>query len=209
MESNWATENLQVIRTLMERSAVYRRALGPVMIFTGCMGTAASLIALWRGIDSGQGFVRFWVATGFLTIIGVLLLIRRQALKDVEPFWSPPTRRIAQAITPPLLVGLAAATPFLVFQWRDSSLTWWLVPFWFGLYGCALSSAGFFMQRGMKIFGWCFVAFGCGIFVIGTCLPQLVPPLKQAHVLMGGAFGGLHLLYGIYLYFTEKRKNAA
>jgi hypothetical protein len=25
---------------------------------------------------------------------------------------------------------------------------------------------------------------------------------------MGGIFGGLHLAYGIYLYFTEPRKNA-
>src|ERR1700690_4243469 len=35
METNWAAEQLQTIRTLMERSAVYRRALGPVMLFAG------------------------------------------------------------------------------------------------------------------------------------------------------------------------------
>ena len=31
MQTDWASENLQVIRTLMERGAVYRRALAPVM----------------------------------------------------------------------------------------------------------------------------------------------------------------------------------
>src|SRR6266446_9747026 len=40
MESNWAAEHLQVIRTLMERSAVYRRALAPIMIFNGIVGVA-------------------------------------------------------------------------------------------------------------------------------------------------------------------------
>jgi hypothetical protein len=209
MEPNWAAENLQVIRTLMERSAIYRRALGPIMIFTGCIGTLAAAIGLFRQIDSAQGFVRFWIGTGFLTIAGVLILIRRQAIKDVEPFWSPPTRRIAQAATPPLLVGLAAAMPFFFFEWRDATLAWWLVPIWLALYGCALSAAGFFMQRGMKIFGWCFVAFGCVILIAGTCMPRLVPPLDRAHLVMGGCFGGLHLLYGIYLYFTEKRKSSA
>src|SRR6266540_1083328 len=39
MESNWAAENLRVIRTLMERSAVYRRALAPLMLLAGGTGT--------------------------------------------------------------------------------------------------------------------------------------------------------------------------
>jgi hypothetical protein len=38
MESNWAAEQLQTIRTLMERSAVYRRALAPIMLFAGLTG---------------------------------------------------------------------------------------------------------------------------------------------------------------------------
>ena len=31
----------------------------------------------------------------------------------------------------------------------------------------------------------------------------------SAHWLMGFFFGVLHLAYGVYLYLTEKRKNAA
>ena len=38
MESNWAAEHLQTIRTLMERSAIYRRALAPIMLFAGLTG---------------------------------------------------------------------------------------------------------------------------------------------------------------------------
>jgi hypothetical protein len=33
-----------------------------------------------------------------------------------------------------------------------------------------------------------------------------VPP-AAGHWVMGGVFGGLHLAYGIYLYFTEQRRN--
>ncbi len=32
-----------------------------------------------------------------------LLLVRRQALKAAEPFWSPPTRRVSQAVLPAFL----------------------------------------------------------------------------------------------------------
>jgi hypothetical protein len=38
MDTNWAAEHLQTIRTLMERSALYRRALAPIML---CAGAAA------------------------------------------------------------------------------------------------------------------------------------------------------------------------
>src|SRR2546426_10524286 len=42
METHWATEHLQVIRTLMERSAVYRRGLAPLLVLAGGGGVAGA-----------------------------------------------------------------------------------------------------------------------------------------------------------------------
>jgi len=41
MESNQAAEHLQVIRTLMERAALYRRTLAPIMLCAGTLGLLA------------------------------------------------------------------------------------------------------------------------------------------------------------------------
>src|SRR5688572_2969898 len=106
MESNWATEHLQVIRTLMERSAVYRRALAPIMTLCGVVGIVAGAVGWLGKIDSGRGFVLFWSGVAAVAFLGSLFLVRRQALKDAEPFWSPPTRRVAQAMLPPFTVGM-------------------------------------------------------------------------------------------------------
>jgi hypothetical protein len=76
------------------------------------------------------------------------------------------------------------------------------------LYGCALNAAGFFMTRGIRLFGWVFIACGCGLMT-SPFWGQGMPQLLQAHTVMGATFGGLHLAYGVYLYFTEKGKNAA
>src|SRR5512139_1869135 len=114
MESHWAAENLQVIRTLMERSAVYRRALAPVMIYNGVLGVAGGVLGSFLRIDSRTGFVAFWASTAVLGLIGSFLLIRRQSLKDAEPFWSPPTRRVAQALLPPLAAGFLISVVVLV-----------------------------------------------------------------------------------------------
>src|SRR5262245_60998008 len=105
MESNWAADHLQVIRTLMERSAVYRRALAPIMILNGALGAIGSMVGLALEIESPRSFIVFWVCVAALAMGGSFFLVRRQALKASEPFWSPPTRRVTQALLPPLVAG--------------------------------------------------------------------------------------------------------
>src|SRR2546428_12411498 len=109
MESNWAADNLRVIRTLMERSAIYRRALAPLMLLAGSLGSLAAAIGWFARIESPRAFVGFWLAVAVLTIAGCFLLLRRQALRDAEPLWSPPTRRVLQALLPALAAGLVSS----------------------------------------------------------------------------------------------------
>jgi len=203
METNWATEHLQVIRTLMERSAVYRRALAPVMTLTGVLGLAAALGGWLGKIESPRAFVVYWLVVSLAAIIGAFLLVRRQALKESEPFWSPPTRRVTQAALPPLSAGLILT---LIASFKTDGADMLRLPVgWIILYGCALHAAGFFMPRGMKIFGWAFVLGGCALAIFDWPGPLYV----YAHGMMGFFFGALHLAYGVYLYFTERGKNAA
>jgi len=213
MESNWAAEHLQVIRTLMERSAVYRRALAPIMIFNGAIGAVAAGAGWALKIDAPRTFILYWAGVGLLAVAGSFLLVRRQALKESEPFWSPPTRRVTQAMLPPLVAGLIISLVALAnIDSAPGNLgaglgMLWLPLSWVILYGCAFHAAGFFMPRGMKVFGWAFVLGGCGLLALGS--PDWTSRLNYAHGIMGFFFGALHLAYGVYLYFTEQRKNAA
>jgi hypothetical protein len=205
MESNWAADHLQVIRTLMERSALYRRALAPIMLTTGLLGIAAGAAGHWVPFDSAAGFAGFWIAVGAAATAISYLLARRQALRESEAFWSPPTRRVTQALLPPLFAGLvlgalAAACPGFDFVPVES-----LPAIWMLLYGCALHGAGFFMARGIKLLGWIFVSCGC-LIAVAAGLTHFLVPLREAHIVMGAVFGGLHLAYGAYLFFTEKNK---
>jgi hypothetical protein len=212
MEPNWAFEHLQVIRTLMERSALYRRALAPMMIFNGVVGLAAALLGWMLPIGSPHGFILFWAGVGGGAMMGSFFLVRRQALKDSEPFWSPPTRRVTQAFLPPLVAGfIITAGDFLranpiIPGFGPPVPELWLPLSWVVLYGCAIHAAGFFMQRGMKIFGWAFIIGGCVLLAADVSGRTL--PIGSPHVIMGVFFGGLHLAYGVYLYFTEPRNKA-
>jgi hypothetical protein len=203
MESNWAVEHLQTIRTLMERSAVYRRALAPIMLFAGATGLTTMILGLCLGINSSRGFCGLWLGAAAVAVAGAFLLARRQAIKDREPFWSPPTRRVAQALLPPLLAGFCLGLLLLIFG-HGIELAVSLI--WILFYGCALHAAGFFMPRGIKWFGWFFIFSSCGLFYV--FMLHWVDFEVDPHELMGFFFGILHLMYGAYLYLTERGKNA-
>ncbi len=211
MESNWAAEHLQTIRTLMERAALYRRALAPVMIYAGSLGSLAALAGVLVRIESPPLFIGYWVAVAVAAVAGAFLLVRRQALKDVEPFWSPPTRRVAQALLPAFFFGFVLAVTLVLRSGAGSPdravagdlAVRWLPLLWIALYGCALHAAGFSMPRGMKVFGGALV-LGSSAFCLSG-LPGLTAGYLFGHSVMGAFFGVAHLAYGVYLYFTEPR----
>jgi hypothetical protein len=214
MEPKWAEENLQTIRTLMERSALYRRALAPIMIFAGTTGIVSGLVGWFCQIESNREFVWLWLGVAGFTLAGSLLLVRRQALKDSEQFWSPPTRRVGQALLPAFFVGFTLAVLVLAASASNGSIEYddiintILVIFWTWFYGFAVHAAGFYMPRGIRWLGWVFVVIGVFLLV---CMAIVIEWLMQIspNLLMGGIFGGLHLAYGIYLYFTEKKSPVA
>lgn len=210
MQTDWASENLQIIRTLMERSAIYRRALAPLTVSIGVTGLVAAVIAHAINLKNPGAFVSFWLCVAVVCVLEAFFLVRRQALKDREPLWSSPTRRVTQALAPALCSGVAAGVPFLIFGANDEWPIVLLVPIWMVLYGCALHAAGFFMPRGIKLLGWAFIIIGWVATIAGLQAFKTEPSIVMwENWVMGICFGGGHLAYGIYLYFTEKRRETA
>ncbi len=205
MEQQAAAEHLQVIRTLMERSALYRHTLAPIMLYAGCVGTVASGTGLALGIDRARAFDAWWLSAAVVAIAGAFAIARRQAVREGEPFWSPPARRVTQAMVPPLAAGLVFSLATLA---SGGPVRWLFVLPNALFYGCAVHAAGFFMPRGMKLFGWLIIgAAGAAAFLLPWV--DAASSLRVDHAFMGALFGVLHLAYGAYLYVTEPRKTTA
>lgn len=213
MNSHWAAENLQTIRTLMERSALYRRTLAPVMVTVGCIGLLAALVGFKFEVNDPGPFIVFWLVSAVIAAGAGFFMVRRQAIQDSEPVWSPPARRVIQAGLPALTAGLLISLALLILLPRMPADPRghvnvigliWLPLGWVVLYGCAVHASGFFLPRGMKLFGWIFVLGGCVLFAGG--IPDL-PRGMYGHGIMGLFFGLLHQAYGVYLYLTEKKES--
>ncbi len=197
----------------MERSAVYRRALAPVMLYVGSIGIIGAVVSRVFKIESNLHFIAFWLGVCFVAVSGVFLLVRREAVRSREPFWTPPTRRVAEAMSPAFLLG--AFYTVIIFSLKGGGMAAGFLPLiWSIFYGFALHSAGFVMPRIVKVLGWCCMIVPTAILglavlpVIKEAIKDLVFVFKGGELLMGLTFGMFHFLAGIYLYFTESRKTA-
>jgi hypothetical protein len=199
-----AERNLAVIRTLMERSATYRRALGPIFLVAGLVGCIAALGGALLRVE--HAFVPFWFGAAGLAVVVAFLMTRRQALRDKEPLWSAPTRRVAQALAPPLVAGAALTVVGSAGRWGGGGLL--VVALWQVLYGCALHATGCLTPRAVRWLGWAFLAAGVGTLA-GETLGRVSVTPGLLHAWMGATFGGFHLLCGLYLGVTQKGSNAA
>lgn len=206
-----AAEQLNTIRTLMERAALYRRALGPTLVGLGVLGLAAGALGYGVGIgqDNSLTFVLYWSAVALLGVVGAILRVRRQALGAAEPFFTPPTRRIVGAMLP-VFVAAVAGTIYLtlLFGPMTKVIALTVLPLWMTLHGLALHAAGHFTFRGIRWLGWAFMAAGMAVGGLEAfwALRQAEPPtLSQAHLLMGAVFGLGHLLAGSWILVAERR----
>jgi len=204
MDGNWASENLQVIRTLMERSALYRRALAPIMLTAGLIGLAGATIACFVSFTAARQFSLYWMCISLAGLVTAFLLVRRQALREREPVWSPPTRRVMSALSPPFFAGLVGGCGWALGQ--DVGPLHLLVSLWLVCYGCGLHASGFFMARGIRLLGWVFILAGTAYFTAGSIQPDWRSAVA-GHYVMGVCFGLLQLAYGVYLLFTEKSRR--
>lgn len=201
-----AAQQLQTIRTLMERAALYRRALGPILTTAGCIGLVVAAAGFFFRIESTRGFLGLWLSAGVVTIAVSLLMVRRQALRDHEVFWTPPTRRVVSAMFPALFAGALATMVSPWMRWGEFPMVAFLPCVWSVCYGLALHAAGFFTLRGIQQLGWAFVTapIGFGFYLIA---PNLLPNTDiylLAHAQMGGLFGLCHLVAGGKLLVEER-----
>ncbi len=205
MEQNAAEEHLQVIRTLMERSALYRRTLAPIMLYVGGLGVVAAVGGVALGIDSPRAFCAWWLAAAAGGLAVAFFVARRQAHVEREPLWSPPALRAAQAIAPPLMAGLVFSVALVAVA--PSQVRWLFVPANALFYGCAAHAAGFFISRGTRVFGWLVIA--AAAVLVAFPMVDAAPSFRLDHALMGLLFGLLHLAWGAYLNGTDRRKTVA
>jgi hypothetical protein len=192
MDPEQAARNLEVIRTLMERTCQYQLLTARAALAAGSLALlgAAAFLLLEPADPAAFGAVWGLVLAGSLLATAVGTLTRGRARG--EKVWSRQTRAVLLALLPGL-VAAAALTAF--FFARQMHL--WLPGAWMLCYGQGALATSAFAPAPIRWLGLAMLLLGAASFALG---PAAAVPL------MAAAFGGGHLAVGAALLAAERRR---
>ena len=195
-----ASENLRVIRSLMERATVYRAISAPAALFGGTLAVLTGGWMAWQseaaGWAQGIGFYIVWVA--ILAVGGVFngWLLWKDAGSRGEPFISAGMRHAMKAIVPPMLTGGILSHAFL-HHYQSTALC---AVTWVICYGLALLATAGFAPRSVSRLGCLFLSSGLLAVIAGYFLEWRASAgtdLRAAGIVMVCTFGFLHIAYAV------------
>jgi hypothetical protein len=149
----------------------------------GAIGLAAAVLAANQ--NSAERWLIVWLLAAAVALcIGLAAVLRKAARLDA-PLAGAVGRRFAMSLAAPLVAG--AALTWGVWMHDD----WALMPaVWLLLYGTGVLAGGVFSVPPVRLLGVAFMALG---------VAALVTPPAWGNVWLGMGFGGLQLVFGLYI----------
>jgi hypothetical protein len=129
------------------------------------------------------GALRVWLVSAALLPLINLAAIVHKARRAKMPLLSGPARKFVLSFSPPMIVGALLTVVMYRGGLVDAIPGMWLL-----LYGTAVVAGGAFSVQIVPVMGLCFMAAG---------VLALFAPVAWSQWIMGAAFGGLHIAFGI------------
>ncbi len=178
-----ALDNLQFIRSTMERAGSFTAVPGWGMVVVGCTALAAT----WLGLRQARAadWLAVWLGEAVLAVVvgGAAMVQKARAAND--PLLSGPGRRFGLSFLPPLVVGA-----LLTIALHRAQLFALMPGMWLLLYGTAVATAGAFSVRVVPLMGACFMVLGAA---------ALFAPFRWWPWFMVAGFGGLNIAFGLII----------
>jgi hypothetical protein len=178
-----AMDNLRFIRETMERSGTFTAVPGWGGVLMGLSAFAAAFIAAQRATTTG--WLATWFAEGMFAMALGALAMRHKAESAGGTLLSAPARKFALSFAPPILVG--ALLTYVLIQAGQPGI---IPGMWLLLYGTGVVTGGAFSADIVPVMGLCFMAAGA---------LALFCPSAWGNVFLAGGFGGLHIVFGIFI----------
>ncbi len=192
MDARQATQTLEVIRTLMERTTQYQLLTARASLVAGSLAGAGALAFL--GLDAADpghfGAVWAVVFVGSLaaTVVGTLTRGRASG----EEVWSRQARTVLFALAPALFAALVLTVFFFARGWHL-----WLPGVWMLCYAQGALATSAYAPAPIR---W----LGLAVLLLGG--PTLFLSPEWSVGMMGLVFGAGHLTLGAVLLTRERRQ---
>jgi len=194
-----ALEQLETIRSLLERATAYRVICAPSAIMGGTAALMLGLVQAW--LYQGQGsspfqpvdFVCSWLVVLALAGGSNILMLLRDSKRRGEVAPSPRMRMALNAVLPPFVVtGVLGLAIFHLTGDPFGCVTTWVIG-----YGASLHAASGFAPRTLQragricLISGILLACAWGLSGVGEI------PYSFSGLAMAVVFGAVHLEYGV------------
>lgn len=176
-----AMDNLAFIRNTMEAAGSFTAVSGWGMVAIGVLAILVAIVASLQ--KTATGALNIWLASAVLSPTIMMWAMVRKARSAKMPLLSGPGRKFVLSFSPPMVVG--ALLTLVLYR---AGLVEVIPGVWLLLYGTAVVAGGAFSVRIVPVMGLCFMAAG---------VVSLFSPMSLSLILLGIAFGGLHIVFGI------------
>ena len=191
MDQERAEQNLELIRTLMERATRYEYLSARAGLQVGGIAVAGALAFTVLDAASPLAFGLVWFAVFWLSV-GVMVREQVREVRDAGvPLWTRPAREIVRALVPAMT--MSALVSLHAFA-RGRHLE--LPGVWMLCYGVGALATSTYAPAVVAQMGWAFMACGALTLWLGA---------HWATAMMGLVFGGGHLALGIGLLAHRRR----
>jgi hypothetical protein len=176
-----AMDNLAFIRDTMEAAGSFTAVSGWGMVAVGIVAIVVAIVASMQ--QSATDALNIWLAAAVLSPAIAMYAMVRKSRSAKMPLLSGPGRKFVLSFSPPMIVG--ALLTLVLYR------AGFFAPIpgvWLLLYGTGVVAGGAFSVRIVPVMGLCFMAAG---------VIALFAPISWSHPILGAAFGGLHIVFGI------------
>jgi hypothetical protein len=174
-------DNLAFIRNTMEAAGSFTAVSGWGMV---AIGVLAIVVAVAASLQStATAALNIWLGSAVLSPTIMLWAIVRKARTAKMPLLTGPARKFVLSFSPPMVVG--ALLTFVLYR---AGFFEAIPGVWLLLYGTGVVAGGAFSVKIVPVMGLCFMAAG---------VIALFAPVSWSHAILGAAFGGLHIAFGI------------
>jgi len=180
-----ALDNIRFIRDAMERAGSFTSIPGWGGVGVGVTAIGATFIAQQFLGKSLRLWLTTWLAEAVLAAAIGFGTMAVKARRSEAPFMSGAAKRFFISYFAPLVAGAVVTVALVRVEAYAAIPSVWLL-----LYGAAFVSSGAFSIRVIPVMGVAFMLFGCFAALV---------PLGASNILLGIAFGGLHILFGFII----------
>jgi hypothetical protein len=167
----------------MERSSTFTAVPGLGGAGMGAVGLAAAMLAVRQ--PSAERWLVVWLAAAAVALSIGGAAMWRKAARSGAPLAGAVGRRFATSLAAPLVSG--AALTWGVWE-RGNRVV--IPAVWLLLYGAGVLAGGVFSVAAVRLLGVAFMVLG---------IVALVTPPEWGNIWLGIGFGGLQLVFGLYI----------